>query len=65
MERTPETIEIMVEKLFKDSVFDPQYMDEDFTKSQFRTALSSIPEEDWDWIVRRILDDKRAGIQDC
>ena len=61
MERTSETIEIMVEKLFKESVFDPKYMDEDFTKSQFRTALSSIPEEDWNWIVRRILDDERAG----
>ena len=53
MKRTPETIELMVEILFKDSVFDPTYMDEEFTLSQFRTALETIPIEDWDWIVSK------------
>lgn len=53
MEKTPETIEIMVEKLFAACVFDPTYMDEEWCKKRYREALTELTQEEWDWIVSR------------
>ena len=51
MEKTPETIEIMVEKLFAGCLFDPLYMDEEWCKKRYREALISMTDDEWDWIV--------------
>lgn len=58
MEKTPEAIEIMVEKLFADCRFDPSYMDETWCKSRFREALTSMLPYEWDWIVSKYQEEK-------
>lgn len=58
MERTPEAIEKMVELLFADCLFDPEYMDKKWCKSQFRSALSLMSDSDWDWIVSKYQEEK-------
>ena len=55
MERTSETIEKMVERLFAECLFDPAYMSEQWCKSRFREALISMSDEDWDWIVSKYI----------
>lgn len=58
MKRTPETIEIMVEKLFAACRFDPKYMDEAWCKSQFRRALAEMLDHEWDYIVARCQEEE-------
>ena len=43
--RSKKEIEELVELLFKDCCFDPAHMDEQFCKSQFRTALTGTDDE--------------------
>lgn len=58
MERTPETIEIMVEKFFAGCRFDPTCMDETWCKSRFREALTLMLPHEWDWIVSKYQEEK-------
>ena len=53
MKKTPETIEIIVEKLFAVCRFDPRYMDETWCKAQFRRALADMLDDEWDYIVAK------------
>lgn len=48
-------IEELVELLFSQCEFDPSYMDEEFRKQQFRTALQD------DGVFRYILSKVEAG----
>lgn len=43
-------IDKLVDKLFADCRFDPSYMDERFTKEQFRAALESLSDMEYEYI---------------
>ena len=43
-------IDKLVDKLFADCRFDPFYMDERFTKEQFRAALESLSDMEYEYI---------------
>lgn len=43
-------IDKLVDKLFADCCFDPVYMDEQFTREQFRTALESLDDMEYEYI---------------
>ena len=43
-------IDKLVDKLFAECCFDPVYMDEQFTREQFRTALESLDDMEYEYI---------------
>lgn len=43
-------IDKLVDKLFADCCFDPISMDEQFTREQFRTALESLDDMEYEYI---------------
>ena len=43
-------IDKLVDKLFADCRFDPSCMDERFTKEQFRAALESLSDMEYEYI---------------
>lgn len=50
-----EEVEILVEKLFQDCLFDPIYMNEDYCRQCFRTALLEADEETWLYIKSKYM----------
>lgn len=50
-----EEIEILVKKLFQDCLFDETYMDADYCKQCFRTALLNADKETWLYIKSKYM----------
>lgn len=47
-------IDKLVDKLFADCCFDPISMDEQFTREQFRAALESLDDMEYEYIRDKI-----------
>ena len=43
-------IDKLVDKLFADCCFDPDYMDERYTRERFRIALESLDDMEYEYI---------------
>ena len=47
-------IDKLIDKLFADCCFDPDYMDERYTRERFRIALESLDDMEYEYIRDKI-----------
>ena len=52
--RSQKQIEELVELLFQECCFDPDYMDEKFTRDRFKSAVESLTDSEFDYIRSKI-----------
>lgn len=45
----------LVELLFQECCFDPDYMDEKFTRDRFKSAVESLTDSEFDYIWSKIM----------